>query len=62
MIKKIRRFVWNLAVTRRLWLQSPVVWRNVRALWIQSDTDWMSKLEPLEVSDEEFEAMREAWS
>jgi hypothetical protein len=63
-MRRVLHFLRTLARLRGIWLRSPVVWHNVRALWIQSDPEWFSKMraraEENPMSDEEYEKFMEA--
>jgi hypothetical protein len=57
------RLLWfakHLWSDRRFIFQSPIIWHNARAIWIQSDPDWITKMEPIELTDEEVRAFIEA--
>lgn len=59
-MRRLLHYVRLLAANRWMWLSSPLNTRNLRALWIQSDPDWLSKLDPIEMSDEEWAEFQEA--
>jgi hypothetical protein len=59
-ILRLRRFLRMAYESRSLWLRSPVDRHNLRALWFQADPDWLSKLEPIDLTDDEWKMMQEA--
>ena len=54
-VRRVRVFLQALGAMRDLWLRSPIDKHNLKAMWVQSDPDWMSKFEPIELTDEEWE-------
>jgi hypothetical protein len=60
--KRVKQFFGAMWRSPKLWLRSPVVWHNVRALWLQSDpnltTKWWERLnaERAAMTPEEREA------